>query len=302
MTKTLTARTETARDYGRIEAAIRYLQHHYRDQPDLDEIAAAIHVSPYHFQRLFTRWAGVSPKRFLQALTIEQAKTMLVASESLLDTALEVGLSGPGRLHDLFVTFEAMTPGTYKEAGEGLTLRWGIAAGPYGFAGIALSDHGICALEFLPTKTPSSSLEDIFGRLKKQLPRARFVEAPDDIAGLADRLFSDGQAAGQPPLKLWVRGTNFQIRVWRALLNIAPGQLATYGAIAHAIGQPAAARAVGSAIGANPIGYLIPCHRVIRSTGLMDTNYRWGAARKLAMIGSELSGTDDDETAAGRAA
>ncbi|MDA0653490.1 MAG: methylated-DNA--[protein]-cysteine S-methyltransferase [Proteobacteria bacterium] len=286
MTDTLKDRSQTARDYARIEAAIRYLQSHYRDQPGLDEIAAAVHVSPYHFQRLFTRWAGISPKRFLQCLTIEHAKTMLVASESLLDTALEIGLSGPGRLHDLFMTFEAITPGEFKEEGRGLTLRWGIAEGPYGFAGIALNDRGICALEFLATAAPESALE----RLARRLPQARFNEAPDDIAKISGRLFNRESGATQSPLTLCVRGTNFQIRVWRALLNIPPGRLATYGAIAGAVGRPSAARAVGSAIGANPIGYLIPCHRVIRSTGLMDTNYRWGAPRKLAMIGSELAG------------
>ena len=296
--KNLNTQSQSARDYDRIEAAIRYLQSHYRDQPDLDEIAAAVNVSPHHFQRLFTRWAGISPKRFLQCLTIEHAKTMLVASENLLDTALEVGLSGPGRLHDLFMTFEAMTPGDYKDAGQGLILRWGIAAGPYGFAGIALSERGICGLEFLPSATPGNAME----RLKQQLPRASFVEAPDDIAEIADRLFNPEQKPGGPPLTLCVRGTNFQIRVWRALLNLAPGRLATYGAIADAIGQPSAARAVGGAIGANPIGYLIPCHRVIRATGLMDTIYRWGAARKLAMIGAELAGTGAQNDAAGRAA
>jgi AraC family transcriptional regulator of adaptative response/methylated-DNA-[protein]-cysteine methyltransferase len=285
MTDTLKDRSQTARDYTRIEAAIRYLQSHYRDQPGLDEIAAAVNVSPYHFQRLFTRWAGISPKRFLQCLTIEHAKTMLVASESLLDTALEIGLSGPGRLHDLFMTFEAITPGEFKEEGRGLTLRWGITEGPYGFAGIALNDRGICALEFLATAAPETALE----RLARRLPQARFVAAPDDIAKISGRLFNPDHAAAQSPLKLCVRGTNFQIRVWRALLNIPSGRLATYGAIAGAVGRPSAARAVGTAIGANPIGYLIPCHRVIRSTGLMETNYRWGAPRKLAMIGSELA-------------
>lgn len=298
MTNALNAQTRLVRDYDRIEAAIRFLQSHYRDQPGLDEIAAAVNISPYHFQRLFTRWAGISPKRFLQCLTIEHAKTMLVESESLLDTALEVGLSGPGRLHDLFMTFEAMTPGEFKEEGRGLTLRWGIAPGPYGFVAIALSDRGICALEFLPAATSDMAVE----RLARRLPCARFVEAPDEIAKIADRLFRPDDGAERSPLKLRVRGTNFQIRVWRALLNIAPGRLTTYGAIATAIGQPSAARAVGSAIGANPIGYLIPCHRVIRSAGLMDTNYRWGSARKLALIGSELAVAAAHNDAAGRAA
>lgn len=301
MTDIQNAQTQCARDYARIEAAIKYLQTHFRDQPGLDDVAAAVNVSPYHFQRLFTRWAGISPKRFLQCLTIEHAKTLLVESESLLETALDAGLSGPGRLHDLFMTFEAITPGDFKKKGDGLTLRWGIAAGPYGFAAIALSDHGIYALEFLSDANPENAIL----QLERRLPQARFVEAPDEIAHIADRLFSLDQGTGRSPLKrsplkLCVRGTNFQIRVWRALLNIAPGRLATYGAIADAIGQPSAARAVGSAIGANPIGYLIPCHRVIRSTGLMDTNYRWGAARKLAMIGSELAGAQ--EASAGRAA
>jgi AraC family transcriptional regulator of adaptative response/methylated-DNA-[protein]-cysteine methyltransferase len=298
MTDNSNTRTQAARDYDRIEAAINYLRSHYRDQPRLDEIAASVNVSPYHFQRLFTRWAGISPKRFMQCLTIEHAKTMLVASESLLDTALEVGLSGPGRLHDLFMTFEAMTPGEFKDGGRGLTLRWGIAEGPYGSAGIVVSDRGICALEFVQAATSDVAFE----RLKGQLPQARFIEAPDDIGEIAARLFSPESGAGASPLKLCVRGTNFQTRVWRALLNIPPGHLATYGTIAEAVGQPSAARAVGSAIGANPIGYLIPCHRVIRSTGLMNTNYRWGPARKLAMIGSELARTAEQHAATGEAA
>lgn len=291
-------RTRLARDYDRIEAAIRYVQHHYRDQPGLDEIAAAVHVSPYHFQRLFTRWAGISPKRFLRCLTIEHAKTMLVASESLLDTALDVGLSGPGRLHDLFVSFEAMTPGDFKAGGAGLTLRWGVAPGPYGYAAIALGERGICALEFLPSAASDGAVE----RLAERFPRARLLKAPDEIAAIAGRLFGRDAEAGRTPVRLCAGGTNFQVRVWRALLNIAPGQLATYGTVAAAIGQPSAARAVGSAIGANPIGYLIPCHRVIGSTGLMDTNYRWGSARKLAMIGAELAAAEAPDRSTGRAA
>jgi AraC family transcriptional regulator of adaptative response/methylated-DNA-[protein]-cysteine methyltransferase len=296
MTQTHISQSQAERDYARIEAAIKFLQDHYRDQPGLEEIAAAVNVSPYHFQRLFSRWAGISPKRFLQYLTIEHAKTMLVASESLLDTSLEVGLSGPGRLHDLFLTFEAMTPGDYKKGGEGLSLRWGLVDGPYGHAAVALAERGICALEFLPTGAP----EDALDQLTARLPKARFVAAPDEIAALSDQLFDPRSEAGRKPLKLCVSGTNFQIRVWRALLNIAPGQLATYRTIAEAIGQPSAARAVGSAIGANPVGYLIPCHRVIRATGLMETNYRWGAPRKLAMIGAELAGTQ--QASAGQAA
>jgi AraC family transcriptional regulator of adaptative response/methylated-DNA-[protein]-cysteine methyltransferase len=298
MTETPNDRSRAARDYQRIEAAIRYLQRHWRDQPELDEIAAAVNISPYHFQRLFTRWAGISPKRFLQCLTIEHAKTMLVASESLLDTALETGLSGPGRLHDLFMTFEAMTPGDFKQAGGGLTLRWGVAPGPYGRAAIAVSGRGICALEFVASDSPDNAI----GQLRRRLPRADFVAAPDEISGIADLLFNRNPGAARAPLKVCVRGTNFQIRVWRALLNIAPGRLATYGAIAEAIGRPAAARAVGGAIGANPVGYLIPCHRVIRSTGLMDTSYRWGGVRKLAMIGAELAAIPSETRGAGRAA
>jgi AraC family transcriptional regulator of adaptative response/methylated-DNA-[protein]-cysteine methyltransferase len=298
MTKINPARSQTARDYARIEAAIHFLQTHYRDQPELDEIAAAANLSPYHFQRLFTRWAGISPKRFVQCLTIDHAKTMLMSSENLLDTALEIGLSGPGRLHDLFLTLEAVTPGEFKQAGSGLKLRWGVASGPFGHAGIALNDRGICALEFLPTGEAASAIS----HLKERLPEAHFAEEPDEIARTADILFGNGPRPNSSPLTLSVKGTNFQIRVWRALLNIPHGRLTTYGAIATAIGQPTAARAVGSAIGANPIGYLIPCHRVIRSTGLMETNYRWGTARKLAMIGSELAATEPQEQAGGRAA
>lgn len=299
MKKTSNAQTQTARDYARVESAIRYLQANYQDQPELAEIARAVHVSPYHFQRLFTRWAGVSPKKFLQCLTIEHAKSMLVEAESLLDTALDVGLSGPGRLHDLFTTFEAMTPGEFKKQGEGMTLRWGIVDGPYGTAAIAINDRGICALEFLQrAETPNTAID----QLCRRFPHAQFVAAPKEVSALAGRLFRRHHIENNPPVTLCVGGTNFQIRVWRALLNIAPGQLATYGAIADAIGQPSAARAVGSAVAANPIGYLIPCHRVIRTTGLMDTNYRWGAARKLAMIGAELAGRESGGAEAGKAA
>ena len=304
MKKTSDAQTQAMRDYKRVESAIRYLQANYRRQPELAEIAAAVHVSPYHFQRLFTRWAGVSPKRFLQCLTIEHAKSMLVDSENLLDTALDAGLSGPGRLHDLFTTFEAMTPGEFKKKGEGVTLRWGIADSPYGPAAIAKNERGICALEFLQEEQKRSRAID---QLARRFPQAQFVAAPNEISSIADRLFGPYRADTKSPLALCVGGTNFQIRVWRALLNIAPGQLATYGAIAKAIGQPSAARAVGTAIGANPIAYLIPCHRVIRSTGLMDTSYRWGPTRKLAMIGAELATAGEnrkpaEDNVAGRAA
>jgi len=274
--------TTPARDFARVEAAIGYLRAHFLDRPSLDEIAAAAGLSPYHFQRLFTRWAGVSPKQFLQCLTLEHAKRSLAAESDVLDAALDAGLSGPGRLHDLFVTLEAVTPGEYKTMGRDLEVRYGFHDGPFGAFVLATTARGICGLAFLGDGGAEEALDDIRARL----PGAHFTPATRETAPVAAALFTPpAERAG--PLRLWVRGTNFQVAVWRALLALAPGQLASYRAIAHAIGRPAAARAVGGAVAANPIGYLIPCHRVIRATSLFETGYRWGPARKLAMIGLE---------------
>jgi AraC family transcriptional regulator, regulatory protein of adaptative response / methylated-DNA-[protein]-cysteine methyltransferase len=272
---------QQTRDYQRVERAIEFLHQNFRDQPSLEEIAQAANLSPHHFQRLFTRWAGVSPTRFMQSLSLKEAKEALARSESVLDASLTAGLSGPGRLHDLFVTFEAMTPGEFKNLGTGLTVRYGSHTGPYGKFVIAISDRGICGLQFIEGENADVAL----GAIRTQLPAAEFIAAPKETNDVARAIFSPGKS--NAAISISVIGTNFQIKVWQALLAIPSGTLVSYGRLAKIIEQPRAARAVGSAIGANPIAYIIPCHRAIRATGLMDTNYRWGPARKLAMIGRE---------------
>ena len=276
---------QQAQDYARIEKALAYIRDNFRDQPELDDIADAAALSPFHFQRLFTRWAGVSPKQFLGYLTLDHAKRSLDRAQSVLDAAYDAGLSGPSRLHDLFVNFEGITPGQYKDMGAGLDIRYGVHHGFLGDFVVALTDRGICALQFFG---PEDGPEDTLADIRKRLPGASFRPAQDETWAACESVF--GAARGNPakPLRLWYRGTNFQIKVWQA-------QLVTYGDIARAIGQPTASRAVGTAIGANPIGLLIPCHRVIRATDLFDTGYRWGTERKLALIGWEQAQAETAE-------
>lgn len=269
-------------DYRRVETAIRYLDRHYDRQPSLDQVARAAGTSPFHFQRLFKRWAGVSPKRFLQYLTIARARSALDGGASVLAASYDAGLSGPGRLHDLFVAVDAVTPGEFKAAGRGLAIRWGIHPSPVGPALIARTDRGICALEFVAD--PRRAL----ARLARRWPGAILRLAPDETAPFAARCF-DRAASGDGPITLHVQGTNFQLKVWEALLALSPGELVTYGELARRMGRPGAARAVGSAVARNPVGYLIPCHRVILSSGAFG-NYQWGAARKRALIGWEAVG------------
>ncbi len=274
------------RDFERISRAIGYLERHHRDQPDLDRIAAEVHLSPYHFQRLFTRWAGVSPKQFLRFLSVEHAKAALEAGDSVLDATFEAGLSAPGRLHDLFVTFEAVTPGEYKTMAAGLEIRWGVHASRFGNVLVAATDRGICGLGFIDAAGETAALED----LQERWPRAMLRRDRAATRSYAERLFEPpGAASGGAPLKLWVKGTNFQIKVWEALLRVPFGGLASYGGLARAIGRPGAARAVGSALADNPVAFLIPCHRVIRASGRFETDYRWGTARKRALIGWEAA-------------
>lgn len=272
-----------ARDYHRIAQAIEYLQRHATSQPELAAVAQAVHLSPHHFQRLFTRWAGVSPKRFLQYLTVENAKARLAAG-SMLDVAAEVGLSGAGRLHDLFVTLEALSPGEFKAGGAGLTIGFGRHTSPFGECVIATTRRGICALHFIDRSA------DAAAALRGDWPNAELIRDDAATATLARRIFEPLAVHRAQPLALVVRGTNFQLQVWRALLALPFGAVASYGGIANAIGRPAAARAVGAAIGANPVAWLIPCHRVIRETGALS-GYRWGAARKAAMLGWEAART-----------
>ena len=274
---------QSAEDYLRIEQAITYLENHYKDQPSLEEIAANIGLSEFHFQRVFTRWAGVSPKRFLQFLTKEGAKDLLNQSENLLDTTHQVGLSSLGRLHDLFVTTEAVTPGEYKSRGDGVTIRYGIHLTPFGKCLIGLTERGICHLGFVQT-----SEGDAIDNLVSDWKEARMIEDYRATAALVEPIFDLRYTTRIKPLTLHLRGTNFQLKVWEALLAIPAGSVTTYEGIASRIGKPAATRAVGTAVGHNPIAVLIPCHRVIRKVGEFG-NYRYGPLRKKALLAYEAA-------------
>lgn len=271
-------------DYERIEAAIHYLETNVTEQPDLKEVAAHVGLSEYHFQRLFSRWAGVSPKRFLQYLTVQHAKQLLEESHSLLDTTYETGLSSPGRLHDLFVTLEAMTPGEYKQQGAGLTIKYGFHASPFGEFMLAVTERGVCSMLFVQENKRQMALHD----LVKAWPKAMLQEDTAVTHPIASRIFQPGTLKQQVPPKLLVKGTNFQVKVWQALLQVKAGTAVSYTTLAHLMGSPKAVRAAGTAIGKNPIAYLIPCHRVIRSVGSFG-NYRWGTTRKKAMLGWEAA-------------
>ena len=267
-------------DYARIEKVIRHLEANHRAQPSLAELAEACGLSESHFHRLFHRWAGATPKDFLQCLTVEHAKQRLHDSASVLDAALDAGLSGPGRLHDLLVTIEAATPGEIKSGGSGLVIEWGLADSPFGLCTIGWTSRGICHLVF-----HDGEINDPPAELSAAWPNAT-LKRDDKAAAKQAAIVFDSQARGNTPLAAFVRGTPFQIKVWRALLRIPEGNLASYGSIARAIGHAEATRAVGTACGANPVGYLIPCHRVIRETGIVQ-GYRWGHTRKQALLARE---------------
>lgn len=272
---------EPLQHYRLIEQAIQYIEANVQNQPELAQIASAVGLSEYHFQRLFTRWAGISPKRFMQFLTKENAKEILDRSENLLDATHQVGLSSLGRLHDLFVNTEAVTPGEYKSRGEGVSIRYGIHITPFGKCLIAATDRGICHLGFVDGNEGRA-----VDNLVEHWTHASMTEDYASTAPLVNRIFLHGE--GGTPLKLHLRGTNFQVKVWEALLSIPSGALTTYEHIAAQIGNPRAVRAVGSAVGDNPIAYLIPCHRVIRKSGEFG-NYLYGSARKKAILARELA-------------
>jgi AraC family transcriptional regulator of adaptative response/methylated-DNA-[protein]-cysteine methyltransferase len=284
-----TVLSQLIKDYERVAEAIRFIEAQVTAQPSLAEIADHVHLSPYHFQRLFSRWAGISPKRFLQALTVAHAKQLLDACTSLLEVSGQLGLSSASRLHDHFIQLEAVTPGEYRRRGAGMDISYGVAETHFGFAFIAASDKGICQLGFLENRDCSHELE----RLAKRWPEARLLENHADIHRLAKSLFSH-QGSPDRPLSLLVSGTNFQINVWLALLNIPEGKLVSYAQVAKAIQRPDAVRAVGNAVGANPIAFLIPCHRVIHNSGELD-GYRWGGIRKRALIAWEAVDPDADQ-------
>lgn len=273
---------QMAEDYRRIEQAILYLENHTQSQPELGEIAGAVGLSEYHFQRIFSRWAGISPKRFLQFLTKESAKELLAQSENLLDATYGVGLSSLGRLHDLFVTTEAVTPGEYKSGGAGLTIRYGLHDSPFGKVVIGLTERGICHLGFV-----QAGEGEALDRLAADWPEARMIEDYRATAPLVEPMF-DLTRRGYAPLRLYLRGTNFQLKVWEALLRIPPGAVTSYEALAAQVGSPGASQAVGTALGRNPVAVLIPCHRVIRKLGEFG-KYRYGAARKKALLAWESS-------------
>ena len=274
---------QSSEDYLRIEQAILYLENHYKHQPELGEVAANLGLSEYHFQRLFTRWAGVSPKRFLQFLTKEGAKDLLSRSENLLDTTHQVGLSSLGRLHDLFVTAEAVTPGEYKSRGAGVTIRYAIHPTPFGKCLIATTERGICHLSFVQT-----SEGDTIDQFVADWKQATMIEDHRSTVTLMEPIFDLRYSHRGKPLNVHLRGTNFQLKVWQALLQIPAGEVTTYAGIASRIGNPNATRAVGTAVGHNPIAVLIPCHRVIRKVGEFG-NYRYGALRKKALLAREFA-------------
>lgn len=278
MTATLVQLEDRARDYHRMERALAWLADHWQDHPSLDAAAEAVGLSPFHFQRIFTRWAGVSPKTFVGAIAHAEARRSLEAGASVLDAAFDAGLSGPSRLHDLFIAQEAVTPGEARRRGEGLTLRWGLAPTPFGRGLFAIAPRGLAGLGFAGEGEEDAAFAD----MHRRFPAADWVR--DDAAAADMALAAFGGGGGPVPLVLI--GTPFHIQVWKALLRIPAGRTATYGEVAGWAGKPKAFQAAGAAIGANPVSLLIPCHRVIARDGRL-TGYHWGLGRKAAMLGME---------------
>ncbi|MFZ1890608.1 MAG: methylated-DNA--[protein]-cysteine S-methyltransferase [Formosimonas sp.] len=269
------------RDYDRIAEAIDFIQTRFQSQPSLDDVAAHVHLSPYHFQRLFSDWVGTSPKKFLQYISINYAKNLLKDNASLQDAALDTGLSGASRLHDLFVQIEGMTPGEFKNGGEQLHIRHSIAQTPFGDVLVASTDKGICHMAFC------DDTAEAIDKLMGHFPNAHYQQSSDEMQRNALLIFKqNGHELKQ--VKLHLKGTEFQLKVWEALLKIPAGQLISYGQLAQRIDKPKAARAVGTANGDNPVAFLIPCHRVIQSSGALG-GYHWGLSRKAAMIGWEAA-------------
>ncbi|MGY5354625.1 bifunctional helix-turn-helix domain-containing protein/methylated-DNA--[protein]-cysteine S-methyltransferase [Wenyingzhuangia sp. IMCC45467] len=272
-------------NYQIIEKAIAFIEQHKNEQPSLETIADSVNLSPSHFQKLFTQWAGVSPKKFLQYLNIQHAKNLLKEpKQTLFDTAIDTGLSGTGRLHDLFVNIEGMTPGEYKNQGQNLTIYYHDYPSVFGTILIANTHKGICHISFI------DDLEKDIQLLKNRLPNATYKNENHPLQNRAVDLFKH-PLTSKIPLQLHIKGTDFQLKVWEALLKIPLGKLSTYGSVANQIEKPKASRAVGTAIGNNPIAFLIPCHRVIQSTGVFG-NYMWGATRKTSIIGWEAAKTE----------
>jgi AraC family transcriptional regulator of adaptative response/methylated-DNA-[protein]-cysteine methyltransferase len=278
------AEVEACEDYRRIERAIAFLQGHFLAQPDLAAIAKHVHLSEFHFQRLFTRWAGVSPKRFLQCLTVEHAKKQLAESKPVLEVTFDTGLSSPSRLYDLFVNVEAVTPGEFKSRGAGLNIRFGLHATRFGNCLLAVTERGICWLAFVHHEPEEAAVEE----MKRHWRGAQVVESSSTTALFVERIFSGRQSNDETPLNLLLAGTNFQLKIWQALLRIPTGAVISYQALASEVCSARASRAVANAVANNPIAYLIPCHRVIRNTGVIG-DYRWGSVRKHALLAWEAA-------------
>ena len=280
-------------NYERIKTAIEYLSENFKNQPNLDEVAAQVHLSPFHFQRMFTDWAGVSPKKFLKYLTLNHLREKIAETPNVLAMAEEAGLSSQSRVYDLFVTLEAVTPQQYKSLGKGLYIRYGYHVTPFGMAFIAATERGICSLAFVDEAHQRTEYE----HFAQKWDFAQLVHDPAYTQPLVAQIFQPKQVSELPHkrLQVLVQGTNFQVKVWEALLKIPLGAVSTYQQIATAIGNPKANRAVGSAVGSNPIAYLIPCHRVIRKEGKLG-HYHWGASRKKTIVGWEMAQVDQNQT------
>jgi AraC family transcriptional regulator of adaptative response/methylated-DNA-[protein]-cysteine methyltransferase len=269
-------------DYRVVRQVIEFLTENWRDQPSLEAIAARMNMEPTRLQKLFTRWAGLSPKAFLQALTLDHARALLEQSATVLDTTYEVGLSGPARLHDLFVTHEAVTPGIYRARGEGLLIRYGFHPSPFGSALVMATDRGLAGLAFADEGETTSALAD----MTRRWPRADYVEDAAGTAQLARRIFDPQHWQPETPLRIVLIGSDFEIRVWEALLKVPFATATTYSDLARRIERPQAARAVGAAVGRNPVSFVVPCHRVLGRSGSL-TGYHWGLTRKRAILGWE---------------
>jgi len=270
-------------DYELVRQTIERISLDYRAQPSLEDIASDLSVAPGKLQKTFSRWAGLTPKAFLQAVTLDHARRLL-GDEGLplLDASYELGLSGPGRLHDLFVTHEAMSPGDFKAGGAGLEIQYGYHPSPFGIALVMATDRGLCGLAFADPGEEAAALED----MARRWPGARLMADQEATKGYVERVFSPEQWRADQPLRIVMIGTDFQVRVWEALLRIPLGQASTYSDVARAIGKPSASRAVGAAVGRNPISFVVPCHRALGKSGQL-TGYHWGITRKRAMLGWE---------------